>query len=46
MTELDKPRPDKRPAIMIRVSPFSTTPASSSVFSPIINISFVAHADS
>ena len=41
-TELERPRPERRPAIMMMVSSCSTTPASRSVFSPIISISFVA----
>lgn len=46
MTELDKPKPESRPAIMTTVSPFSTTFASSSVFSPSLSIASVVSAAS
>ena len=41
VTELERPSPDRRPAITTIISPFSTTPASSSLCSPIFNISSV-----
>jgi len=39
ITELESPKPDRRPAIMIKVSPRSTISVFSNVSSPIYNIS-------
>ncbi len=45
-TELDKPKPESRPAIITSVSPLATTPAFSKVVSPSLSIASVVLAAS